>query len=63
MRAAEKGVEIFRNLSALFDEHASRLGESQFDKDGLEAANATLSRLQQFWSTPQHGGTRLTSAA
>ena len=63
VRAAEKGVEIFRNLSALFDEHASQLGESQFDKAGLEAANATLSRLQQFWSAPQHSGTRLTSAA
>ncbi len=56
-------MEVFRNLSALFDEHASQLGESQFDKAGLEAANATLNRLQRFWSTPQHSGTRLTSAA
>ena len=63
VRAAEKGVGVFRNLSALFDEHASQLGENQFDKAGLEAANATLSRLQQFWSAPQHSGTRLTSAA
>ena len=63
VRAAEKGVEIFRNLSALFDEHASRLGESQFDKDGLEAVNATLNRLQQFWSAPQQTSTRLTTAA
>ena len=63
VRAAEKGVEIFRNLSALFDEHASRLGESHFDKDGLQAVNATLNRLQQFWSMPQHTSTRLTTAA
>ncbi len=63
VRAAEKGVEIFRNLSALFDENASRLGESHFDKDGLQAVNATLNRLQQFWSMPQHTSTRLTSAA
>jgi len=63
VRAAEKGVEVFRNLSALFDEHASQLGESQFDKAGLEATNATLSRLQQFWSAPQHTSTRMTSAA
>jgi DNA-binding MarR family transcriptional regulator len=63
VRAAEKGVEIFRNLSALFDEHASHLAERQFDKDGLMAVNATLSRLQQFWSAPQHTSTRLTSAA
>jgi hypothetical protein len=29
----------------------------------LDAANATLNRLQQFWSAPQHSGTRMTSAA
>ncbi len=63
VRAADKGVAIFRNLSELFDGHASELGERQFDKEGLEAANATLSRLQQFWSTPQHTSTRMTSAA
>ncbi len=47
----------------LFDAHATQLADSRFDKEGLDAANATLSRLQQFWSAPQHSGTRITSAA
>ena len=63
VRAAEKGVEIYRNLSALFDAHAGELADNRFDKEGLEAANVTLGRLQQFWSTPQHSGARITSAA
>ncbi len=63
VHAAEKGVEIFRHLSTLFDGHASQLADGQFDKEGLDAANATLNRLQQFWSAPQHSGTRITSAA
>ena len=63
VRASDKGVEIFRNLSQMFDGHATGLGESQLDKEGLEAANATLGRLQQFWSAPQHSSTHLISAA
>ena len=63
VHAAEKGVEIFRNLSALFDGHAENLAAGQFDRESLEAANVTLNRLQQFWSTPQHASPRLTSAA
>ena len=51
VRAAEKGVEVFRNLSALFDEHASQLGESQFDKAGLEAAVK-----ERLWEIPVFQG-------
>jgi hypothetical protein len=29
----------------------------------LDAANATLNRLQQFWSAPQHTGMRMFLAA
>ncbi len=63
VRAADKGVEIYRNLSALFDAHAGELENNRFDKESLDAANVTLNRLQQFWSAPQHSGTRITSAA
>ncbi len=63
VHAADKGVEIFRNLSALFDAHAGELADNRFEKEALESANATLNRLQQFWSAPQHSGTRMTSAA
>jgi len=63
VHASGRSVEIFRNLSTLFDGHASQLAGGRFDKEGLDAANATLNRLQQFWSAPQHSGTRMTSAA
>lgn len=63
VRASEKGVEIFRALSTLFDEHASKLGGAQFSQATLDEANVTLRRLQQFWSAPQSGTSRLTSAA
>lgn len=63
VHASEKGVEIYRSLSKLFDEHASKLGGAQFSQEILDEANATLRRLQQFWSAPQQSGARLTSAA
>ena len=63
VHASGRGVEIFRNLSTLFDGHASQLAEGRFDKEGLDAANATLNRLQQFWSAPQHTGMRMILAA
>ncbi|MFQ5773901.1 MAG: MarR family winged helix-turn-helix transcriptional regulator [Kiloniellaceae bacterium] len=63
VRASEKGVEVFRYLSKLFDSHANDLAAAQIGRDGLEEANAMLRRLQQFWSAPQQAGTHLTSAA
>jgi DNA-binding MarR family transcriptional regulator len=63
VHASGKGVEIFRNLGSLFDGHASQLAEGRFDREDLASANATLNRLQQFWSAPQHTGTRMISAA
>ncbi len=63
VRASEKGVEIYRTISTLFEGHAHGLDTSQLSKEGLDAANATLRRLQQFWSSPQHGSAGLTSAA
>ena len=62
VRASEKGVEIYRSLSGLFDGHANGLDAAQLNKDALDTVNATLRRLQQFWSSPQHGS-NLTSAA
>ena len=63
VRASEKGVEIYRGLSGLFDSHADALTESQLGGDTLETTNAILRRLQSFWSAPQHSASRLTSAA
>jgi len=63
VRAAEKGVEVFRFLSELFDKHTGDLGNAQIGDEELRVINQTLNRLQQFWSSPAATGTRLTSAA
>ena len=52
VRASEKGVSIYRNISALFDQHAAQLADSQLSEEGLDAANHALRRVQQFWATP-----------
>ena len=65
VRASEKGVQIYRSLSTLFDGHAGNLAGAQLTKEALEASNATLRRMQQFWSAPQQiaGAGGITSAA
>jgi DNA-binding MarR family transcriptional regulator len=65
VRASEKGVQIYRSLSTLFDGHAGNLASAQLTKESLEAANATLRRMQQFWSSPQQtaGSGGITTAA
>jgi len=63
VRAADKGVAVYRNLSALFDQHATQLGDIQLSAEGLEAANHALRRVQQFWSTPASMARNLSPAA
>ena len=63
VHASEKGLEIYRGLSALFDAHAEQLGNGELSAERLDDANAALRRLQQFWSTPNHYGGRMNSAA
>lgn len=63
VRASDKGVEIYRALSTLFDSHAGHLDSAQITKETLEQANALLRRLQQFWSAPQQSAARFTPAA
>lgn len=63
VRASDKGVEIFRRLSKVFDDHSHDLTTGQIDKQSLESANATLRRLLQFWAAPQRSSSQLNSAA
>jgi len=63
VRAAEKGIEVYRNLSALFDQHAMQLSDIQLSVEGLESANHALRRVQQFWSTPASMARNLSPAA
>jgi len=63
VRASEKGLEIFRAISTLFDRHAEQMVDGEFSEDVLKDANNALRRLQQFWSAPGHYSSRLVSAA
>ncbi len=63
VRAAEKGLEISRQLDQLFEAQAGKLDNSDLTPEMLDEVNGMLSRLGQFWSTPQRYGSRMTSAA
>lgn len=63
VRASEKGVEIYRALGTLFDDHAGDLSSAQISEEQLAESNDTLRRLQQFWAAPQRSGVSLISAA
>ncbi|WP_193371222.1 MarR family winged helix-turn-helix transcriptional regulator [Pelagibius marinus] len=63
VRAADKGVEVFRSLSALFDQHSTQLDDIQISEEALDSANHALRRVQQFWSTPASMARNLSPAA
>ncbi len=63
VRASEKGVDIFRRLSAVFDDHTGELSAVQIDKESLDSANTLLRRMLQFWAAPQRSNSQLNSAA
>lgn len=62
VRASDKGLEIFRAISTLFDRQAEELLGNQISEDALAEANQALKRLQQFWSTPTELAGRMTAA-
>ena len=63
VRASEKGVEIFRRLSKVFDDHSRELAAVQIDQQALENTNNLLRRMLQFWAAPQRSNSQLNSAA
>ncbi|GAB4391076.1 MAG: MarR family winged helix-turn-helix transcriptional regulator [Kiloniellaceae bacterium] len=63
VRAADKGVQVYRSLSALFDQHSTQLDDIQISEDALDQANHALRRVQQFWSTPASMARNLSPAA
>ena len=62
VRASDKGLEIYRAISTLFDRQADELSGNQISEDALTEANQALKRLQQFWSTPAGLASRMTAA-
>ena len=63
VRASEKGVEIFKRLSKVFDDHSRELAAVQIDQQALETTNTLLRRMLQFWAAPQRSNSQLNSAA
>ncbi len=63
VRASEKGVEIFRRLSQVFDDHTGELAAVQINKESLDGANTLLRRMLQFWAAPQRSNSQLHTAA
>ena len=63
VRASDKGVEIFRRLSQVFDDHTGELATVQIDKESLEGANSLLRRMLQFWAAPQRSNAQINTAA
>ncbi len=63
VRASEKGVEIFRRLSQVFDGHTGELAAVQIDKEALVGANTLLRRMLQFWAAPQRSDSQMNTAA
>ena len=63
VRASERGLEIYRAISFLFDVHADDLASAHLGEAELKAGNETLRKLQQFWSQPTRFNNRLGNAA
>ena len=63
VRASDKGLEIYRQLDALFEKHSGRLDMAQLSDETLNGANQALRRVEQFWSMPQVMAGRITVAA
>ena len=62
VRASERGLEIYRAVSGLFNRHAEELVQGEVSEQALREANDSLRRLQQFWATPGSFLSRLSVA-
>jgi DNA-binding MarR family transcriptional regulator len=49
VRLTEKGFKLRENLSTMHKRHSEMLSQSALSADDLEAAGATLRRLERFW--------------
>jgi len=54
VRASEKGRAISRSLDELFERHVRGLGELGIGEEQLSDADAVLTQLLRYWSTPEH---------
>jgi DNA-binding MarR family transcriptional regulator len=52
VKASERGVAVYRHLSALFEHHVAEMPDAGFTPEGLTEAGRVLARLLRFWSAP-----------
>ena len=55
LRCSDKGLQVCRQLDALFAAHAGDLGSTGLDEKNVAAANDTLHRLEGFWAAARMG--------
>lgn len=55
LRCSPKGLEVCRQLDALFAAHAEDLGSNGLGADNIAAANDALLRLEGFWAAARLG--------
>ena len=50
VRASDKGLKICGLVSALYDRHVEKLGESTISLESMQTVNDVLRRLERFWA-------------
>nr|WP_207140294.1 MarR family winged helix-turn-helix transcriptional regulator [Rhodovibrio salinarum] len=55
LRCSEKGLQVCRQLDALFEAHAGDLTANGLEGEGLADTNDTLRRLEGFWAAARLG--------
>jgi DNA-binding MarR family transcriptional regulator len=55
LRCSDKGLQVCRQLDALFAAHAGDLGSTGLDEKNVAAANDALHRLEGFWAAARMG--------
>lgn len=63
VKASERGIAVYRHLSALFERHVAEMPDAGFTAETLNDTGRVLSRLLRFWSAPTTGRASLADAA
>ena len=68
VRVSEKGLEICKHISTLYERHVGQLDKGPITEETLGAVNETLKRLERFWAHdlaygPRNAADLVTSAA
>jgi DNA-binding MarR family transcriptional regulator len=59
VRLSSKGLDLCAKLDAMHDRHVNNLGQTPVDGQALTDANATLRRVDRFWTQIVDRGVRI----